>query len=158
MRNAIALALAVEIVGFATGALADTQQISSTGYAVNTDQGERITLPNGKVVLAGMQSHASLVNDKTGELTSQWCTANGYPDASGNLTAIAGFCTVVFDKGDELWLSFVGGAEDQPNTWTVMGGTGAYAGATGSGTSRTVSNRGDGYAWAMKSSGTLTTK
>jgi hypothetical protein len=153
VKNALALTLALLFSPAAT-----TQQISSTGYAVNFGSGERITLPNGKVVLVGMRSHASLVNDETGELSSQWCTANGYPDASGELTAIAGFCSVTADNGDELWLSFVGGAEDQPSSWTVMGGTGQYAGATGSGTSRNASNRGDGYAWAMKSTGTLTTK
>lgn len=156
MKNAVGLGFAVLLA--AAGGMADTRQVSSTAYSVSLAPGERITLPNGRVVLIGMRSHASLVDDKTGEISSQWCTANGYPGSDGELTAIAGFCSVVADDGDETWISFVGGAAGQPLSWTVMGGTGRYAGATGGGTSRETSNRGDGFAWTSKGSGTVTTK
>lgn len=70
----------------------------------------------------------------------------------------AGYCTIIPDNGDMLYVSFVLGAADQPATWTVMGGKGGYEGGTGGGTTATVSRRGDGRAWTRKSTGTITTR
>jgi hypothetical protein len=40
----------------------------------------------------------------------------------------------------------------------VLGGTGKYGGATGGGTSKMTSERGDGYASTYKITGSITTK
>jgi hypothetical protein len=44
------------------------------------------------------------------------------------------------------------------SNWTVFGGTGRFAGATGSGTTKDISNRGDGVAWTNETKGTIKTK
>jgi hypothetical protein len=157
MRNAIVCSLVLGLSCIACGAFAETQQLNLTGYAVVTKMPEEIALPNGKKVMANGQNHASIVNDKTGEVTSQWCTAEAYPDAAGATTNQAGYCTIFYDGGDILWISFTG-ASDQTGSWSVIGGMGKYAGATGSGTYKTVSQRSDGYAWTLKSTGTIVTK
>lgn len=157
MRPATTLALVFGLAA-SSAAIADTQQLSVTGYTVVTKMPEKFTFPDGRTVLAGGENHATIVNDKTGEVTSQWCTGDQYPDASGNVTSIVGRCTVVYDSGDAVWIAYVGGAMDQPGTWTVIGGTGKYAGATGGGTVRVASQRADGYAFTQKATGTLTTK
>lgn len=157
MRNA-AFALAIGVGGLASSALADTQQIAVTGYTVVTKMAEKFTFPDGRTVMAGEENHSTLVNDKTGETTSQWCSGDAYPDAAGKVTSFVSRCTVVYDAGDAVWLSVVGGAEDQPANWTIVGGTGRFVGATGGGTARVVSRRGDGYGFTQKATGTLTTK
>jgi hypothetical protein len=56
-----------------------------------------------------------------------------------------------------IYYSYMLGEEGEPVTWTVMGGSGAFEGATGSGTSTTTSRRGDGQAWTSQSKGSITT-
>jgi hypothetical protein len=158
MKIAVALTLTVGFSFLASTALADTQQLSITAYGVQTKLPEKVPLPNGKSVMVGGVSQSSLVNDKTGEVTSQWCNGDEFPDAKGAVMASVGHCTVFYDNGDVVWISYSGGAVDQPGKWTVIGGTGKYAGATGSGTFTNTSQRGDGYAGTQKSTGTLTTK
>ena len=135
-----------------------TEQGSWTVYNAVTKLPEKIDLPGGKAGLANGESHLTLVNDKTGETTSGWCTNMGLMDASGKPTGGAGYCSIFYDNGDVLWVSFTGTGPDQPTPWTVMGGTGTYAGATGSGMTTPVSQRGDGYASTTKSTGSITTK
>ena len=108
--------------------------------------------------MANGQWHGSAVDDKTGETTSQWCNGEQYRDAKGTPMYGAGYCTIFNDNGDILWVSFMNSGEGKPGTWAVIGGTGQYQGATGSGTTEQVSRRSDGYAWTSKSKGTLTTK
>jgi hypothetical protein len=150
------IALAVSFA--ALGAHAATEQLSITGYNVVTKLGEKVTLPNGSVINVGVEGHASLVNDKTGEQTSQYCSYDEWVDGKGSVVSSTGHCAVFYDSGDALWIGLAGAAPDQPLTWTVLGGTGKYAGASGGGTSKLVSTRGDGYAGAYKATGTLTTK
>jgi len=158
MKKTITYGLTAALGCFAAGAFAETEQVSSTLNQVVIKMPEKVDLPNGKVVMANGQWHASTVNDKNGELSSQWCTGEQYPDAKGAPMYGAGYCTIFFDNGDILWVSFTGTGEGKPGGWAVIGGTGRYAGATGGGTTTTVSRRSDGYAWTSKSTGTLTTK
>jgi len=158
MNRAITCGLTVALGSFALGAFADTQQVSTTIQQVVTKMPEKVDLPNGKVVMANGEWHGSAVNDKTGEQSSQWCTGEQYPDAKGTPMYGAGYCTIFYDNGDILWVSFMGNGEGKPGSWAVIGGTGRWEGATGGGKTDMVSQRSDGYAWTSKSTGTLTTK
>ncbi len=134
---------------------ADTREVSNIIYNVNVDDGEEITTPAGDQLTVGVGSHGSVQDEVTGESFSQWCTGQLAPVEGGLMGA--GYCTLIADSGDVLWVSYVlHGAE--PTTWTTMGGTGQYAGASGSGTTVVVSQRADGQAWTSKATGTLTTK
>ena len=137
------------------GLAADTRDVSNTTYMVTYRDGEQITTPNGNEIAVGGQSHGSVQDEVTGESMSQWCTGESWQVEGGLMGA--GYCTLVADDGDALWVSYVLHGAD-PGTWTVMGGTGQYAGASGSGTTTVVSQRGDGEAWTSKSTGKLTTK
>jgi len=117
-----------------------------------------IDLPNGKKIRVGFRSHATIVDQSTKEESSQWCTGEAQLNAAGEETIQAGYCGLVADNGDTLWLSFFVPSPRADGTWTVIGGTGRYDGASGGGTSTVASQRGDGYAWTLKSSGTLATK
>ncbi len=138
-----------------SGLAADTRKVSNTSYNVVIDEGEEITTPAGAKVSINVGMHGSVQDEVTGQSLSQWCTGEEAAVEGGSIGA--GYCTLIADNGDVLWVSYVlHGAE--PSTWTVMGGTGQYAGATGSGTTTAVSQRGDGQAWTTKSTGTLTTQ
>ena len=141
------------LAGFAQ---AETQKVNSTAHWVQMNPGNPVEMPNGAKGTAGMQAHATVVS-ADGELMSQWCTAQQGVGPDGQARG-AGYCTIIADNGDILWVSFVNRGPDQPGTWTVMGGTGEYDGATGGGTPTQVSARGDGRAWTNKSTGTIVTK
>lgn len=126
-------------------------------HAVSVEQGELITTPNGSQARVGNLSHAAIVNDETGEESVQWCRGNSTLDEAGAAVTNVGFGTVVFDNGDLLWISFIGNAQQGKNSFTVIGGTGEYEGATGGGTNQTVSQRGDGRSWTSKAEGKITT-
>ena len=158
MRTAIAGALSLALAAVGTTASAATEQLAITAQFVVTELGEEIALPDGRKLRIGMQNHAAVVNDQTGEVTSQWCSGHEHLDAAGASMATAGYCTVFYDSGDVLWLSFTGTTNDQPGTWTVMGGLGKYVGATGGGTFKTTSMRSDGFALTQTGTGTVTTK
>jgi hypothetical protein len=115
-----------------------------------------ISLPDGRRAMVGGQWHATIVTDDTDEVMSQWCTGQQGLDENGQPTGGAGYCTILNDAGDVLWVGFAGTA-GEPGRWVVLGGTGAWAGATGSGTTTMVSQRADGRAWTSKSEGTITT-
>lgn len=134
----------------AVSATAGTRDVNTTAYFVTTNQGQEITTPQGNQVTVGIQNHSNLVDHVTNEEFSQWCTGNA-SEAGG-----AGYCTIIADNGDVLWVSYLN--QNGSGTWTVMGGTGEYLGATGGGTSTPGSQRGDGQAWTSTSTGTLTTK
>jgi hypothetical protein len=135
---------------FAFSATADTRDVKTTAYSVTTEQGTPVTTPQGTQVVLGLQSHAYLVDHVTDEHFSQWCT--GQASEFGQV----GHCTVIADNGDVLWISYI--SQGDTGTWSVIGGTGQYMGATGGGTNAGGSQRGDGQAWTFESEGTLTTK
>jgi hypothetical protein len=158
MKKILIRAVAFAAGSLAVSAYAGTEQVNSTSYWVQINPGQPIELPNGAKGNSVMRSHATLVQ-ADGEVASQWCTGHMGTGPEGDAGG-AGYCTVISDNGDMLYISYMlsGQGEDQSATWTVMGGTGEYDGATGSGTSENVSWRGDGRAWTTKSTGTLTTK
>ena len=156
MKIASSLSLLVGLLCLSVNAFADTEQVSSTAYQVLVQEPEIVELPGGRKISANGAWHATVINDQ-GETLSQWCTGEQWLGADGMPVAGAGYCTIFDDDGNVLWVSFVNGAAGQPGTWTVMGGTGEYAGATGGGTNEMVSQRSDGYAWTSKSSGTIVT-
>ncbi|MBW7469775.1 hypothetical protein [Marinobacter sp. F4218] len=137
-------------------ALADTEKVDSTLYWVQTAPGQAVDMPNGTKGRTVIRNHATVVQ-ADGDVSSQWCTGHQGVDGSGRAGG-AGYCTSISDNGDMLYLSYLLGEEEQPATWTVMGGTGEYEGATGSGTSTITSRRGDGRAWTSRAQGSITTK
>jgi len=158
MKRSIVYFLTVILCGAAVSAGAATEQLSITGYSVVTKLGEKETLPSGMAIEVGQQTYTGLVNDKTGETTSQYCNGDSWPDEKGAPKYLVAHCSVFYDNGDILWISITGTTNDKPLTWMVLGGTGKYAGATGGGTSKLASQRSDGYSGTYKSTGTLTTK
>jgi hypothetical protein len=142
----------------APGAFAATEEVDVTIYGVETQRGEAVALPNGTKVTGGGQTHGTVVNRKTGEVTSQWCSAATFQDGAGNQTSQGGACTAFYDDGTLLHVSYLGAAPDAGNTWTVMGGTGRYAGATGGGSCKNDSMRSDGFAWTASCKGSIVTK
>lgn len=143
-------------VFLALTAHADTVQVKSTTHWVIVDPGQPVQMPNGAKGMTTMRVHGTGVRSD-GELTSQWCTGHQGVSAAGQQGG-AGYCTLISDNGDMLYISFMTDGADENSTWSVMGGNGAYAGATGGGTSTTVSRRGDGLSWTTTSEGSITTK
>ncbi len=158
MKSVVGAFLVALLCSVAAGAFADTEQLDAIGYNVVTKLGEKTKLANGDVVLVGGEGHASIVNSKTGEQTSQYCNIDTWVDANDVQTGGVGHCSVFYDSGDVAWVSVAQTTVDQPVTWTVIGGTGKYAGATGGGMSKVVSTRGDGYASTYEISGKIVTK
>jgi hypothetical protein len=143
------------IFGIGSCVQAETIQVSNVSYQVVMDEGNRFESPTGAKGYYGVTTHATLVRDN-GALASQWCLQENGEGDDGQPTGVAGYCTIIEDNGDVLWVSFLG-TPAEGVSWTVMGGTGQWAGATGGGTSEMVSQRADGEAWASKSTGTITT-
>jgi len=143
------------MVGMASCVQADTQQVDNLSYQVTINDGEAFEMPGGGKGFYGAQSHATLVRPD-GTAASQWCTQEIGLGDDGMPSGFAGYCTIIEDNGDILWVSFLGTPADGIG-WSVMGGTGQWAGATGGGTSEQVSQRADGEAWTTRSTGTITT-
>src|SRR5512143_1936839 len=157
MRAKLTGALAIGLCCVAAFADAATEQFSETGHEVTTQPGDRVALANGNVLVTHSQSHASPVNDKTGEQTSEWCNFDSLLDAKDVLVEFVGYCTRVYDSGDLMWIS-IAGKTAEASEFRILGGTRKFAGATGSGTSRLISTRGDGRENTFKNVGTLTTR
>jgi hypothetical protein len=154
MRTAsFAFSFALAIASFA--ASAETQQVSSTIYAINIEEPKTDKLGTTGVDL----SYGRLLNghtvSSTGELSSQWCQITG-ADKEGKTLGGAGFCTVIEENGDILWV-WLRVTGDSTNDWGVIGGTGEYVGATGGGTTKLVKTMPDGTLM-YESKGTITTK
>jgi hypothetical protein len=158
MKSQISVAAATAAILLGSCVQADTQMLKLTVDAVQIQQGDLVTGANGAQSRVGSLSQASILNDETGERSVQWCRGNALLDDTGMPTTQVGFCTVVYDSGDLLWISYLGNAESGENTYTVIGGTGQYEGATGGGVNRVVSQRADGRTWTSKAEGTLTTQ
>lgn len=155
LHTSVVVATAAVLLGSCVQA--DTQTLKLTVDHVQIQQGELVTGPNGGQSRVGNLSQASIVNDETGERSAQWCRGNTMLDGNGMPAVQVGFCTVVYDSGDLLWISYLG-TQGGENTYTVIGGTGQYEGATGGGVNRIVSQRGDGRSWTSKAEGTITTR
>ncbi len=100
--------------------------------------------------------HSNVI-DSEGEHASQWCASTGISNPQNAPLGSAGYCTLVGSNGDVLWVWFHNLGPGTPSVWGVIGGTGAWAGATGSGTTEPVTQSPDGRAFVNKSTGTITT-
>lgn len=156
MKNIYIGAIGAFAICLALTAQAETMKHDSTMYWVQTSPGVAVEMPSGAKGRTVMRAHATVVR-ADGEVSSQWCTGHQGVDASGQAGG-AGYCTGISDNGDMLYVSYLLGGEGEPATWTVMGGTGAYEGATGNGMSTVTSRRSDGRAWTSRSEGSITMK
>jgi hypothetical protein len=143
------LAVLISLVLSST-AFAATEEVSNTTYGVVIEQAREVKMENGTVVMTGGLIHGSSVQDN-GEVNSQWCRGSSVMGDDGMPVAGGGYCTIIGQNGDMMFVWFGGGK------WGVIGGTGAWAGATGGGTTEPVSQNPDGYAWVNRSKGTITT-
>lgn len=145
--------------GFAAhSAVAETVQVSSTAHWTVMNRGQPTTMTNGMTGSAGMLAHANVVTAE-GEHTSQWCRGSNLSNAEDQPVASAGYCSAINTDGDILWLWYMSEGQGSGTTWGVIGGTGAFKGATGEGKSSGPMNMtADGMAWISKSTGTITTK
>lgn len=158
MKRLFFFSLAALTCVAAPDGFAATEAIDVTVYGVQVRPGEPADLPNGAKVVPGGLRHSTVVNKKTGEVTSQWCSGVTHLDSAGKQTNQAGSCDVYYDDGTLLFLSYFATTMDVPSTWSVMGGTGRYTGATGGGSCKADSQRGDGMAWTSSCTGSITTK
>jgi hypothetical protein len=127
-------------------------------YGIQVKSGDDSKTPNGVRRIVNGVGQTTIINDKTGETSSEWCYGEDLPDASPRALSYVGYCTTFYDDGSLLWTSITWNAGDnQSGRWIVLGGSGRYAGATGGGTSANVSTRADGNAWTGRGSGTITT-
>lgn len=130
--------------------LADTQKIDNTAYGVVIERPMEVTMTNGAKVMTGGLFHANSV-DANGEVNSQWCRSTTALGDEGPVAG-GGYCTIIAENGDLLFVWFGGG------NWGVINGTGRYEGATGGGTTTGVSQNPDGYAYTNKSKGKIKLK
>jgi hypothetical protein len=134
---------------------AGARDLELTHQMVMISEGETVETPQGEEVTLLVRTHGSVIDEPSGQHYSQWCYGETVGSAPGAGASGAGYCTVVDDDGDAWWTSYRVHADGRPTEWSVMGGNGKYADATGEGTHRVVSERGDGQAWTAQSSGTL---
>ncbi|HEY5679799.1 MAG TPA: hypothetical protein VIS55_07020 [Pseudomonadales bacterium] len=157
MKNRIPFALMAALGFFAMNACADTEEVSSTAYWTIVAPAEEYKMTNGATMTGGGIAHANVINNE-GEHLSQWCRGITAADAEGKGLGGAGFCTIIDQAGDAMWVWFSNNADGQGGTWGVIGGTGAYAGASGGGTSGAPTSMSpDGRSWINTSTGTITT-
>jgi hypothetical protein len=156
MRKRICWSLTVGLVAFAAAAGADTRKVSWTQYNVGLETGEAIASADGSKMRVGQRTHILLV-DASGATLSGWCTGQEDLTAAEESVQGGGYCAIYEDNGDMFYVGYVNKGTE-PTSWTVTGGTGKYEGATGSGKTTFVSQRGGGGAWTFKSEGSMTTK
>lgn len=157
MRSSLIAVGAAALLGASATAISETREVDSVSHFVVTQDGDPYETPAGEEGVYGEIMHATQI-EADGRTSSQWCVGEVSLSGDNGGVGMAGYCTIIHDNGDALFTSYIGPGGGQPSQWTVMGGTGEFAGATGSGTSTTVSQRGDGEAWTVKHTGTLTTK
>lgn len=138
---------------FATVALADTQVVNSTQSAVIVSQNQTFQNSNGDSIETGGVTHIT-GHDVNGEKNSQWCTGT-FASKGEDFLGGAGYCTVVNEDGDYLWVWWRP-TSPTANEWGVIAGTGAWQGATGGGTTETTTQMVDGT-WISQSNGKIVT-
>ncbi len=154
MKNLIRITLACCISLGAGAVIADTQTIDAMVYAVEISANQDIEAPNGHTVNAGGLTHGTIINSN-GDKSSQWCRGATVADGDAFIGG-AGFCSIVNDSGDYLWIWWRPSGPGT-NDWGVIGGSGAWAGATGGGVNTITTQFPDGRAWISHSEGTITT-
>lgn len=124
-------------------ARSETMNIEATGHYVRINEPAFIELAGDHEMYPGYRRHISVANDD-GSAESHWCFGSNIMNDS-DLEFGAGYCTAVDEDGDVYWTWFEVARRGGFN-WQVMGGTGKYSGATGSGTSRATGSLPDGSA------------
>ena len=116
----------------------------------------RSKTPSGLRRIVNSVGQTTILDSNTGERSSEWCYTEILPDAVSPNLGIIGHCTAFYDDGSLLFMSLTWRAgDDKSGRWTVLGGTGRYAGASGGGTSEDLSTSADGNAWTGRGSGTI---
>jgi hypothetical protein len=133
-----------------TFTFADTEKISNVSYGVVIDPPQEVGQTNGMTIMGDGLFHSNVVQDD-GSVSSQWCRGSTAMMDSKPVSG-GGFCTIVADNGDLLWVWFGNGA------WGVIGGTGQYEDSSGGGKTEPVSQNADGRSFVNKSMGEITTK
>ncbi len=139
------------LAGFCLFAIAS--QVSPTSAADLSDTGTvtysltqitHIPLVGGKVLTEQRMAGVLVASDSAPpfHLSSQDCLSAGIGDGKGLPDEDNGVCVAVDKDGDAWWLSYVNKGEDRK--WTVVSGTGKYAGMTGSGTTKLLAITPDG--------------
>ncbi len=102
-------------------------------------------LPDGRTIRRVMVSVSVTADDTSSpwHLGSQDCFATYEFAADGSLIGGHGLCDLISPNGDLAWLTLHASA-DAPLRWTVIGGTGKFAGVEHSGTTVTQAEWADG--------------
>lgn len=123
--------------------VAETIVVDATGHYARINEPAFVELEDDNEMYPGYRRHISVTN-KDGTAESHWCFGSNVMD-DDDLEFGGGFCTALDEDGDVYWTWFEvarrGGFD-----WIVMGGTGKYKGATGSGASRASGSLPDGSA------------
>ena len=140
MTRYLAATLLIMMSGVVAG---ETIIVDATGHYVRLNDPDMIDLKNDDEAYHGYLREIT-VTRKDGKTETRWCTGTNVMDG-GDLSFGAGYCTTIDEDGDAYWTWFTvrlrGGFD-----WRVMGGTGKYEGATGSGQSTAIEMLPDGSA------------
>ncbi len=133
---------------FATSAAcAQVVDVDSKGQYVPLNEIDWLDLGNGGEAYSGYRRHIAAIG-KDGRAESHWCYGTNIRKIESDQPGFefaAGYCTIFDEEGDAYWTWFqVDGLGSF--VWTVMGGTGKYKEAKGSGVSTAESTMPDGTA------------
>ena len=142
-RMAKAALAGLVLAGLATAAVAEEHAVSGTVTYIITPLSTAPAANGGKFV----QSHLKgviLSNDSSSalHLGAQDCSGTNLYDAKNMLVEGAGSCSAVDADGDIWWIWYHNTSSER--RWTIIGGTGKYAGMTGSGTTTVLGASPDG--------------
>ncbi len=145
LKETIAIAKLLVFALAVYGGSAGAAEIKDSGTVTyHLGQAAHIPMAGGKALTEQRMSGMILANNATApfHLSSQDCLSAGVGDPKGMPEENHGVC-VAFDKdGDAWWLSYSNKGDDRK--WTVVAGTGKYAGMTGSGTTKLLAVTPDG--------------
>lgn len=130
MRRTFAAATTAALMGLAGQAAA--ADYSTDGRTYFTQKADVFALPTGETVIQFTWNGVHMADDPSypSNGAAQDCAGTVWIGADGAMTA-RGACTLTDKEGDVEALTF--GGDHTGGTFTVTGGTGKYAGASGSG-------------------------
>jgi hypothetical protein len=144
MRNLVLIFVALFAASAARGQVVD---VDAKGQYVPLNEIDWLDLGNGDEAYPGYRRHIAATG-KDGRTESHWCYGTNIRKIESDKPGFdfaAGYCTIFDEEGDAYWTWFeVDGLGSF--VWTVMGGTGKYKGAKGSGVSTAESTMPDGTA------------
>lgn len=154
MTNCVRIFLLFGFSCLGATAFAETMEVEIKVYGVAVEQDETSNSTSGHVVDRGGLSHETTVYSN-GEVFSQWCSGTTVNNGDAEIGA-GGYCAGENRDGDYLWIWWRSTGPDS-NDWGVIGGSGRYAGATGGGTNKVITQFPDGRAWTSEAKGTIKT-